>query len=224
MLRDGKMPPKDAPQPSDGDRQAAATAIEESLSAYSAEHAGDPGPVVLRRLTSAEYGYTIADLHTYYVLAGDVPVLVHNNGGLPSAPGFITLDVVGDSCPVSQRGDYYDMSTDGATADVDASVREYARRSNRWLEANGPQTVTSTRALQAQIRREIRAERTRNPHLYPPGIVPGHVPDTGVTGMPNPPGGWLPQPIRANSIAGGGLSSRIGKVLRGYLVNGEYLN
>jgi hypothetical protein len=42
--------------------------------------------------------------------------------------------------------------------------------------------------------------------------------------MPNPPGGWLPQPTRANSIAGGGLSSRIGKVLRGYLVNGEYLN
>jgi RHS repeat-associated protein len=170
------------------------------------------------------FDLTVDDLHTYYVLAGDVPVLVHNNGGLPSAPGFISLDVVGDSCPVSQRGDYYDMSTDGATADVDASVREYARRSNRWLEANGPQTVTSTRALQAQIRREIRAERTRNPHLYPPGIVPGHVPDTGVTGMPNPPGGWLPQPIRANSIAGGGLSSRIGKVLRGYLVNGEYLN
>ena len=62
MLRDGKMPPKDAAQPAEADRQAAAAAIEQSLSAYITEHAGDPGPVVLRRLTSAEYGYTIADL------------------------------------------------------------------------------------------------------------------------------------------------------------------
>ncbi|XVU27708.1 polymorphic toxin-type HINT domain-containing protein [Actinoplanes sp. CA-054009] len=170
------------------------------------------------------YDLTVDDLHTYYVLAGDVPVLVHNVGGLPSAPGFITLDTTGPSCPLSQRKEYYNMSTEGATPDVDASVREYARRANQWLEANGPQTVVSTRPLQAQMRAAIRAERTRNPHLYPRGIVPGHVPDTGVTGMAVPPGGWLPQPIRANSIAGGGLSSRIGTVLRGYLVNGQYIS
>ncbi|MEV7603572.1 polymorphic toxin-type HINT domain-containing protein [Kitasatospora sp. NPDC089797] len=29
------------------------------------------------------YDLTIADIHTYYVLAGETPVLVHNNGGIP---------------------------------------------------------------------------------------------------------------------------------------------
>lgn len=62
MLRQGKMPPKDAPQPAAGQRLAAAEAIESGLAAYIAKNAGDPGPVVLRRLTSAEYGYTIQDL------------------------------------------------------------------------------------------------------------------------------------------------------------------
>lgn len=28
------------------------------------------------------YNLTVEDLHTYYVLAGDTPVLVHNSGGL----------------------------------------------------------------------------------------------------------------------------------------------
>jgi hypothetical protein len=62
MLRQGTMPPKDSPQPTAAERDAAAKAIEQALGAYIDEHAGDPGPVVLRRLTSAEYGYTIADL------------------------------------------------------------------------------------------------------------------------------------------------------------------
>jgi len=62
MLRQGKMPPKDAPQPTTAERTAAAAAVESGLTAYIAKNAGDPGPVVLRRLTSAEYGYTIQDL------------------------------------------------------------------------------------------------------------------------------------------------------------------
>lgn len=62
MLRQGKMPPQDAPQPSAAERAAAIAAIEAALKAYIARHAGDPGPVVLRRLTSAELGYTIEDL------------------------------------------------------------------------------------------------------------------------------------------------------------------
>jgi uncharacterized protein DUF1592/uncharacterized protein DUF1588/uncharacterized protein DUF1585/uncharacterized protein DUF1587/uncharacterized protein DUF1595 len=62
MLRQGKMPPPDAPQPSPSERTATATAIEKGLNDYIARHAGDPGPVVLRRLTSAEYAYTLTDL------------------------------------------------------------------------------------------------------------------------------------------------------------------
>jgi hypothetical protein len=62
MLRQGKMPPKDSPQPSGEERAAAITGIEQALADYISKNAGDPGPVVLRRLTSAEYGYTIDDL------------------------------------------------------------------------------------------------------------------------------------------------------------------
>ncbi|WP_329219791.1 polymorphic toxin-type HINT domain-containing protein [Streptomyces sp. NBC_01485] len=36
------------------------------------------------------YNLTIADLHTYYVLAGTTPVLVHNDGGAP--PGVWTIN------------------------------------------------------------------------------------------------------------------------------------
>ena len=62
MLRDGKMPPEEMPQPSEAERAAMIQAIDQGLDQYIAAHAGDPGPVVMRRLTSAEYAYTIEDL------------------------------------------------------------------------------------------------------------------------------------------------------------------
>ncbi|MEV4625257.1 polymorphic toxin-type HINT domain-containing protein [Micromonospora sp. NPDC049523] len=174
------------------------------------------------------YNLTVDGIHTYYVVAGDTPVLVHNVGGLPSAPGLIDVGVSGPSCPLSTRGEYYNMSTatkkgkPALTPDEVQNLHDYARGSNKWLEANGPQVVQSTRLLQADMRAAIEAERRTNPGNYPAGWVPGHMPDTGVTGMANPPS-WLPSPSRANSIAGGGLSSRIGKTLRGFLVDGVYI-
>jgi hypothetical protein len=62
VLRGRKMPPKDMPQPSVEQREAIARAIRAGLDRFSEEHAGDPGPVAIRRLTSAEYAYTIRDL------------------------------------------------------------------------------------------------------------------------------------------------------------------
>jgi hypothetical protein len=62
MLAQRKMPPSDALQPSDAERQATVAAIRQSLDAFIARHAGDPGAIVLRRLTAAEYDYTIQDL------------------------------------------------------------------------------------------------------------------------------------------------------------------
>lgn len=39
--------------------------------------------------TDAAYNLTVADLHTYYVIAGDTPILVHNSGGcLPPLRGW----------------------------------------------------------------------------------------------------------------------------------------
>lgn len=66
-LKDGTMPPPEAPppeapQPSAPQRKELIEAIAGGLKAYIDEHAGDPGRVVMRRLTSAEYAYSIEDL------------------------------------------------------------------------------------------------------------------------------------------------------------------
>jgi RHS repeat-associated protein len=39
---------------------------------------------------------TVDDIHTYYVIVGNKPVLVHNND-----PGLINLGISGDSCPIN---------------------------------------------------------------------------------------------------------------------------
>ena len=61
-LRDGEMPPEKKPQPSPDERRRLIEWSERYLSADARERAGDPGRVLLRRLTKAEYNYTIRDL------------------------------------------------------------------------------------------------------------------------------------------------------------------
>jgi len=62
MLEGRKMPPDDAPQPSDDERTLLVSTIRSELGKAAEAQAGDPGRVVMRRLTSAEYAYTIQDL------------------------------------------------------------------------------------------------------------------------------------------------------------------
>ena len=62
VLEEGRMPPPNAPQPAAQDRQKAARWIRTNLNEHAQKHAGDPGRVTMRRLTSAEYAYTIQDL------------------------------------------------------------------------------------------------------------------------------------------------------------------
>lgn len=62
VLEQKRMPPKKMPQPTDVQRAGAVTWIRTKLDDYAQKHAGDPGAVTMRRLTSAEYGYTIQDL------------------------------------------------------------------------------------------------------------------------------------------------------------------
>jgi hypothetical protein len=58
----GEMPPKTAEQPSEAQRADLIKWTKQYLHAEALAHAGDPGPVVLRRLSNSEYGYTIRDL------------------------------------------------------------------------------------------------------------------------------------------------------------------
>lgn len=58
----GEMPPKDKPQPTPSERERLSAWVQAVLVDIGRESAGDPGPVVLRRLTNAEYTYTVQDL------------------------------------------------------------------------------------------------------------------------------------------------------------------
>lgn len=61
-LQEKRMPPPKMPQPTEEQRQQAITWIRTKLDDYAQKHAGDPGRVTVRRLTSGEYGYSIKDL------------------------------------------------------------------------------------------------------------------------------------------------------------------
>jgi hypothetical protein len=58
----GEMPPKEKPQPSKAQAAQLAGWVNRALEAAAQARAGDPGPVVLRRLSNAEYTYTLRDL------------------------------------------------------------------------------------------------------------------------------------------------------------------
>src|SRR5262249_7611999 len=57
---------------------------------------------------------TVADIHTYYVIAGNTPVLVHNCGGsVPGHPDTCTCG--GDAIPTNSAADSYPQWTDPRT-------------------------------------------------------------------------------------------------------------
>ncbi len=62
MLSSEQMPPPDSKQPTAPERATLQGWVKRHLTVEAAAHAGDPGPVVLRRLSNAEYTYTIRDL------------------------------------------------------------------------------------------------------------------------------------------------------------------
>src|SRR5205814_4926551 len=57
-----EMPPKEKPQPQPAQRERLIAWVNAALDKVAKAHAGDPGPVVLRRLSNAEYKYTLRDL------------------------------------------------------------------------------------------------------------------------------------------------------------------
>ena len=61
-LKAGDMPPKGMPQPSDETRRQVIEWIEAVRAEEARRTAGDPGPVLARRLSNSEYNYTIRDL------------------------------------------------------------------------------------------------------------------------------------------------------------------
>jgi hypothetical protein len=62
MLANRLMPPDEAEQPTEGDRARLLEWVEGYLATAAMERPGDPGRVILRRLSNAEYTYTLRDL------------------------------------------------------------------------------------------------------------------------------------------------------------------
>jgi len=62
QILDEEMPPKDKPQPSPESLQLLTDWMRGTLKDIALADAGDPGPVVLRRLSNHEYTYTLRDL------------------------------------------------------------------------------------------------------------------------------------------------------------------
>jgi hypothetical protein len=62
QLELGEMPPKDKPQLSTNQKTRLYDWVRGTLAEIALARAGDPGPVVLRRLSNAEYTYTVRDL------------------------------------------------------------------------------------------------------------------------------------------------------------------
>lgn len=62
MVRTQQMPPRDATQPTKSARTQFSAGFVRALDRVARDEAGAPGQIVLRRLTSAEYAYTIQEL------------------------------------------------------------------------------------------------------------------------------------------------------------------
>lgn len=62
QIRDGEMPPKDKPKPSAEQLHRLTNWMHTTLDEIALKNAGDPGPVVLRRLSNMEYTYSVRDL------------------------------------------------------------------------------------------------------------------------------------------------------------------
>jgi hypothetical protein len=116
----------------------------------------------------------------------------------------------------------YDISTVGLTDFERQAVNEYVKRTNVWLECMGPARVQPTKGtLYSQAKTAARKERIRAAaagHAYKGQA--GHVPDTGLTGLAEPPCGWIDLPGNTNQKIGGALSSKIGKFVVALTVDG----
>lgn len=82
----GQMPPKGMQQPSDTARTKFLTWIRDLRRSEAQKHAGDPGPVLARRLSNAEYNYTIRDLTGVDIApAREFPVDPANTAGFDNS-------------------------------------------------------------------------------------------------------------------------------------------
>ena len=91
-LKAGDMPPKALPQPPEEARQQVIDWIEALRAEEARRNAGDPGPVLARRLSNSEYNYTIRDLTGVDLLpTREFPVDPANLAGFDNSGESLTM-------------------------------------------------------------------------------------------------------------------------------------
>ena len=99
MLDTLQMPPKEADQPTEDERLLLRNWVRDYLTAEAVSQAGDPGAVVLRRLSNSEYTYTLRDLTGIALLnpAEEFPIdgaagegFTNTGGALVMSPSLVT--------------------------------------------------------------------------------------------------------------------------------------
>ena len=91
-LSAGQMPPKEAKQPPDAARQSVIAWVAAMRKNEARKNAGDPGPVLARRLSNAEYNYTIRDLTGVDIRpAREFPVDPANTAGFDNSGESLSM-------------------------------------------------------------------------------------------------------------------------------------
>ena len=152
MLDTRQMPPMESLQPSDDDRMLLRSWTRSLLENEVRAHAGDPGPVVLRRLNNSEYNYTIGDLTGIESLDPTKEYPVDGAAG----EGFINT---GDALSMSPNliGKYL-----GAGKAV-AQHAVFTPTGMRWSRSNTRRNVVD--AMMQQIRDFYRSANRTSPDL-----------------------------------------------------------
>ena len=151
----GEMPPKEKPQPTAAERERLLDWVNRALDQAAQARAGDPGPVVLRRLNNAEYTFTVRDLTGIESLnpAKEFPVdsaagegFMNTGASLVMSPALLTkyLDAAKEIAshavllpdgirfsPAATRRDWTD--------EILRQIREFY---HQYTEAGGAETVT----------------------------------------------------------------------------------
>lgn len=91
-LSNGEMPPKPTKQPTDSARRDVIAWVEAMRTEEALKNAGDPGPVLARRLSNAEYNYTIRDLTGVDIRpTREFPVDPANTAGFDNSGESLTM-------------------------------------------------------------------------------------------------------------------------------------
>lgn len=150
----GEMPPKGMPRPSEEERSGLLAAVRADLKKAALARAGDPGPVVLRRLNNAEYTYTVRDLTGVPTLspASEFPAdgaagegFTNTGNSLVMSPSLVTkyLDAakqIARHAVLAPEGIRFSSFTSSRDW-TDETLREIRAFYARFTEAGGADTV-----------------------------------------------------------------------------------